>query len=437
VIRVLHLTAHLGGGVGKALSGLVAQASESESGVQHLIACLEKPQKSQFIDSILSSGGHVVVCLSQDRLETLIADSDIVQLEWWNHPATIKCLCSLPTRPIRLVTWSHVSGLHNPIIPQQLILASHRFLFTSPCSYQSRGVMNLGPEFVDRLGVVSSSGGFSGLSEARTRANKSIAVGYIGSLNFAKLHRCYVDYLAAVEVPEFRVRMIGDLTNQDTLNQQCDSLGRAGMLEFRGYSTDVASELAAINVLAYLLNPEHYGTTENALLEAMAMGIVPIVLDNPCERQIVEDHVTGLIVHSPREFAKAVQWLNNSPDDRRRLASQAAKSVRERFSAEKMEASLNVHYRDVLSMEKREIAFSEIFGTDPAEWFLSCQDDKTIFGDDGTIHSNGRASLPHALFEKTKGTAFHFSAYFPNNPKLKLWAKNLKSLEDAKKNGDK
>ena len=357
-MKVLHLTAHLGGGVGKALSGLIAQASASKSRVRHLIVCLEEPEKSQFIDLIRSYGNEVIVRPRMVSLEKLIRDSDIVQLEWWNHPATIKYLCSLSLPPIRLITWSHISGLHNPIIPQRLILASHRFLFTSQCSYESKEVMSLTPEFGDRLGVVSSSGGFSGLPEARAKANESIAVGYIGSLNFAKLHPRYVDYLAAVEIPGFRVRIIGDSTNQDVLNQQCENLCKTGMLEFRGYTTDIASELASINVLAYLLNPEHYGTNENALLEAMAMGIVPIVLNNPAERQIVDDHNTGLIVRSPVEFAEAIQWLSNNPDDRQRLGSQAAKSVRERFSVKKVEASLNLHYQEILSMEKREIVFS-------------------------------------------------------------------------------
>ena len=36
------------------------------------------------------------------------------------------------------------------------------------------------------------------------------------------------------------------------------------------------------------------------------MGIVPIVLDNPAERQIVDDGYTGLIVNSPDEFAEAL-----------------------------------------------------------------------------------------------------------------------------------
>ena len=427
-MQVLHITAHLGGGVGKALSGLVAQASISGSGIKHLIVCLEEPEKSQFVDRIHEYGIEVIVCPSMDKLEKLMEESDIVQLEWWNHPATIKYLCSMSIPPIRLLTWCHVSGLHTPIIPEKLILASHIFLFTSRCSFDSKEVMSLIPEFGNRLGVVSSTGGFIGLPEPRKRVNESISTGYFGSLNFAKLHPSYIDYLAAVKIPGFKVKIIGDLCNKDVLNQQCDAIGKAGMLEFTGFVPDVVSELGSINVLAYLLNPEHYGTTENALLEAMAMGIVPIVLDNPAERCIVDDN-TGLMVHSPDEFAEAIHWLSENPVERQRLESQAAKSVRERFSVEKMEASLNAYYRKILSMEKRKIVFSEIFGNNPVEWFLSCQGDKSIFAEDGSIHLNDDTTLSYGLFENRKGTVFHFGEYFPDNLELKLWAKNLKSLQ--------
>ena len=147
---------------------------------------------------------------------------------------------SLP--PIRLLTWCHVSGLHTPIIPKQLILASHIFLFTSRCSFEAKEVMSLTPELGDRLGVVSSSGGFSGLSEPGKKVNESISTGYFGSLNFAKLHPRYIDFLAAVKIPGFKVKIIGDLCNKDVLNQQCDAIGKAGMLEFTGFVPDIASE---------------------------------------------------------------------------------------------------------------------------------------------------------------------------------------------------
>ena len=413
--------------MGNALSGLAAQAHLAGSEVQHLFVCLEAPEKYQFIDRIRSSGSEVIFCPNKDSLEKLIRDTDIVQLEWWNHPATIKHLCSLNIAPIRLLTWCHISGLHNPIIPKQLIYASHRFLFTSACSFEGKEVKGLMPKLGNKLNVVSSCGGFFGLPNAKLEVNDEISVGYFGSLNFAKLHPRYVDYLAAVEIPGFKVRMIGDLTNQYCLNQQCDSLGKAGMIEFRGYSSDVADELNSINVLAYLLNPKHYGTTENSLLEAMAMGIVPIVLNNPCEQQIVDDHYSGLIVESPSEFGKAIKWLYENPEDRRRLGRQAAKSVRERFSVEKVETSLNVHYQEILSLEKRKIVFSEVFGADHAEWFLCCQGNKDIFAEDGRINLSDDMLLSYGLFEKSKGTVFHFSEHFPDNTKLKLWAKNLKS----------
>jgi hypothetical protein len=429
MIKILHITAHLGGGVGKALSGLVLQSTSSKSDINHTIVTLEEQEKPQFIELIRSCGGEVIACPTTKCLNELIEASDIVQLEWWNHPTTIKILCSQSLPHMRLIVWSHVSGLYYPIIPSGLILSAQQFLFTSPCSFAAKEVLNLPGEVTDRIGVVSSSGGFDGLPELRDNSSVSLAAGYIGSLNFAKLHPRYVDFILAVNIPGFKVRLIGDVTNKDILEQQCVQSDRPGMLEFRGYTTNVASELVSINVLAYLLNPEHYGTTENALLEAMAMGIVPIVLDNPAERQIVDDHKTGLIVHSPDEFAEAIQWLFNNPDERQRLGSQASKSVRERFSAEKMEASLNVHYRKILYMEKREFDFSDIFGADPADWFLSCQCDKTLFTEDGSIKNANGASLSYGLFEKSKGTAFHFSRHFPDNVKLKSWTKNLKLLQ--------
>ncbi len=428
MLKVLHLTAHLGGGVGKALSGLAAQASASLSSVRHDFVCFEKLKKSQFADLIRACGSKVIVRPDNDQLDALIRAADIVQLEWWNHPATMKYLCSRMLPAMRLIIWSHVSGLHTPIIPQGLILASHRFLFTSACSFQSQESINLPAVVKNRLDFVHSSGGFSGLPTFRRRFDEPLAVGYFGSLNFSKLNPSFVDYLAAVGIPGFTVRMIGDAVNRDVLNHQCERCRKPDMLDFRGFTNNVGDELAAINVLAYLLNPTHYGTTENALLEAMAMGIVPVVLNNPAECQIVENRITGLIVNSPVEFAEAIQWLSSNPHERDKLGEQAAKSVREQYSIEKVESSLNSHYMDVFAMSKKEIAFREVFGNEPAKWFLSCQEDKSIFAAGGNILLDGNLPFLDGLIEKKKGTVFHFHRYFPDDLELKLWAKNLSLL---------
>jgi L-malate glycosyltransferase len=427
-MRVLHLAAHLGGGVGKALSGLVAQAAASDARIEHAIVILEEPEKPQFIERIRRCGGEVMICPDADRLAASIAAADIVQLEWWNHPATIACLCNPPLPAMRLIVWCHVSGLHTPIIPRKLIAAAQRFLFTSPCSLKAVDPTSLPPNNAERLGVVSSCGGFDGLPWPDGQGGDRLVAGYIGSFNFSKMHPRYVEFLAAVEDADITVRLIGDATNRAELTRQCDEIGRPQLVEFRGYTRDVAAELASINVLAYLLNPQHYGTTENALLEAMAMGIVPIVLDNPAECCIIDDRRTGLIVASPAEFAAAVEWLSKNPDQRRRLGQQAAESVRVRFAVEKMELSLNAHYRAVASREKQPIAFTDIFGADPADWFLSCQEHPAVFLDADSSPRDVDELAAFGLLERTKGSVFHFSHYFPGNGRLAAWASRLAKL---------
>lgn len=429
MIKVLHITAHLGGGVGKALSGLVLQAASSGSDFKHTIVTLEEQEKPQFVELIKGNGGEVIICPTSERFCELIETSDIVQLEWWNHPLTIKSLCNQPLPPMRLLVWSHVSGLYNPIIPYRLIHAAQRFLFTSPCSYESKEVTALSPELKNRTGVVSSSGGFAGFPFPNDDSNDRMEAGYIGSLNFAKLHPRYVDFLSAVKTPRLKVRLIGDITNKEILEEQCRQAGRLGMLEFCGYTNNVVSELASINVLAYLLNPEHYGTTENALIEAMAMGIVPIVLNNPAERHIVEDNKTGLIVSSPKEFAEAVDWLSENPIERQKIGRQASQYVRERFSVEKMESALNSHYSALLSSGKVQISFTDVFGTDPADWFLSCQGYPDIFSRESSVNFDFDNFSVYGLYEKNKGTVFHFHKYFPENSKLTHWAEYLMRLK--------
>ena len=421
--NVLHITAHLGGGVGKALSGLIMH-NPPDSHIRHAVICLERPEKSQFVDRVRTNGGEVAICPSHEQLAAAIVQADIVQLEWWNHPATIEALCRAALPAMRLLVWCHISGLHNPIIPRPLIEASHKCLFTSPCSYDAAEISLMPPAVRERLDVVHSAGGFEELPFPEGPSDRPLLAGYLGSLNFAKLHPQYVDFMAAVPDPGFRVRMIGDMVNRDILECQCEQLGRKGLLEFRGYTTDIASELAAIDVFPYLLNPRHYGTSENALLEAMAMGVVPIVLDNPAERCLVKDRETGLVVRTPAEFADAMLWLAKNPGERKRIATAAMTSVRSRFAADKMVDALREHYVQLLSKDRRTISFAEIFGRTPADWFLSCQASSAPFLDGYSEVAIDPFSI-HELLERTKGTVFHFQTYFPDDNNIKRMADHL------------
>src|SRR5690606_32012910 len=149
--------------------------------------------------------------------------------------------------------------------------APHRFLFTSPCSWEHPDIASLKQQTRGRVDVVFSAAGFADMFVPSARSYRSpLRVGYVGTLNYAKLNPRILDYVASVRVADSRIIMVGDLSGADELIAEAGERGLSERFEFRGYRANVAEELAGFDVMAYLLNPVHYGTTENALLEAMA-----------------------------------------------------------------------------------------------------------------------------------------------------------------------
>jgi glycosyltransferase involved in cell wall biosynthesis len=412
-MRILHITSHLGGGIGKFLSGLVEQAKIAHPETEHQIVCLEKPEKDEFLDKIRKTGTKVTIQPIITELSCLIRHSDISQLEFWNHPLLIQYLCKTEIPEIRLLTICHNNGFFNPKIPTDLILKSHKYISTTRCRYTPYGfTLN---------NCVFSSGGFKDFPVINRIVDEELSVGYFGSTVFSKMHPGYAHFINEANV---KVKVIGDLHNKEILEKQTDKL------EFLGFVPNVVEELKKINVLAYILNPNHYGTTENALLEAMSMGLVPIVLNNHSEQCFVFDNITGFVVHNEKEFAERIEYLRKNPKQRVRIGNTASKFVRKYLSVEKTESQLNQHYQSVVMMDKKVIDFKKIFGYSPSELFLSCQRDKSIFQSDGNINLKNvdKYSLP-MLYEETKGSVFHFAKYFPENKELKMWAENLRLLQ--------
>lgn len=426
--RILHITPHMGGGVGRALSGLAMQAKRSGTHIHQWI-CLEKPEKRQFIDPLLDTGCEVSIAPTHGELISAVEAADIVQIEFWNHPTLIRLLCTASLPPMRLLAWCHTSGLHFPVIPKAIMSAAHRFVFTSSCSYEADEVRNLPETTRERLAVISSGGGLEQFpAPACATTAPRLRAGYMGSLNFSKLHPDYVAMLAAVRDPGFTVRMVGDSLNRQLLEQQCRARGRPGLLEFRGYSTDVARELADLDLLIYLLNPMHYGTAEIALLEAMAMGVVPIVMDNGCERGIVEHGVTGFMVRDAAGLAETVEWLTEHPEQRIAIGQRAAEAVRATYTYRHMESAFDLIYHEAMTSEKCAFDFGTIFGRNPADWFRSFVRDAASFGDQGSVHLPD-GGLRHAMFEPNKGSPFHYAAEFPQDRLLTAWASALAGLQ--------
>lgn len=410
-VKVLHVMPHLGGGVGKALSTLVgAFVGLSFS---HAFLLLEVPEKNQFLEKIKKIGCEIYVAPDCATADQLIKNADIVQLEWWNHPATFKFLCERDLPDMRLVVWCHVSGLHTPIIPSGLFGFAKCFLFTSACSFEADNIANIDEEDRSRLGVVSSGVGFPQENSRTLECHSQLHFGYMGSLNVSKLHPRFINYLSEVSISDFKLSVWGDDFYKNILMSQCADIGRPDLIEFEGYTTSPAMALSSLDVFVYLLNPAHYGTAENVLLEAMSLGVVPIVMNNPAETAIVEHGVDGLVVGSPKEFAAAIEWLVNNPNDRERMSKNASAKILEQYTPALMGKSMGSYYDQAMTCPKSKMDFGSVLGGCPYDWYMACQEKKK----ERFVEGDGVEN--YELVEVSKGSLKHFLSYFPSDIRLK------------------
>jgi glycosyltransferase involved in cell wall biosynthesis len=425
MIKVLHITAHLGGGVGRVLSRVALFRKERNSEIEDIIVCLEPPHKEQVIKTLRKAGVVVEIAPDSEKFDQLIESADIVQLEWWHHPLLAQWLSKREQIFSRLVIWSHTSGLHYPVIPASFIALPHVFLFTTPVSLTRYNLKTN-----NTVDVVHSSGGFEDMPVCqRDFSHYPLTYGYTGTINPAKIHPQITDFIAAVNVPEFAVEFYGDPSANPAIEElQKNGATLADRIHIRGFIDNLYDALKKMDIFVYILNPTHYGTTENGLLEAMACGVVPVVFNNPVETSIVKNGVTGMVVDSPAAFALAIKRLNDDPQLRQRMSESASADVRSRFSIEVTERELQNHYMMLMDKPKQKVDFKNIFGSTPWEWFSSCLGEyKRLFSlETVDISQSERLTFP-VLYEKSKSSVFQYKQYFPDDPDLKKWTEILEA----------
>ena len=82
-MRILHIAAHLGGGIGKAHAAI---ARELPRDVEQTFLLLEPPIDRRHAHVIARSGGRVIVERDPAQIRALALQADIIQLEYWGHP---------------------------------------------------------------------------------------------------------------------------------------------------------------------------------------------------------------------------------------------------------------------------------------------------------------------------------------------------------------
>lgn len=435
---ILHITAHMGGGVGKVLSGIAVTAATNKSNFRHKLLLLELPEKMGFVEECRQNKVEVVIATSQLVVAQEIAAADLVQLEWWHHPKMMPLLANFPPIATRLVVWSHVSGCYYPLLPKDFLRVPEIFIFTSQYSYDNPYWQPEDCQYArTHCRIINSSGGFRHI-KAEQKEHSGFNIGYIGTQSYAKIHPEFVEFCKSVsDLPGSRFILVGDITNQAALLDKAETLQISQRFEFVDYATDVSREFSRFDVFGYLLNPTHFGTTENVLLEAMAAGLPVVCLNQCAEKYLIKHNETGLLVNNMEEYRDAIHFLYAHPEERKRLGDNAREFVLRQFAAEKTMRALHQIYEEVLCKNKKVYSFNDIFGKLPYQWFLSCLPPKEKAVLAGNISADRMSDsvkkefsqLPYILREKSKSSIEHFYRNYPEDDILDYWYNLLNIIE--------
>jgi hypothetical protein len=399
-MRILHVTPHLGGGVGK---GHAALRTALAGNVEQTYLLLEAPLDRRYADLIRTCGGDVRFAEDLEDVARLAREHDVVQFEFWNHPRLFECLARTDFAAIRSVFWAHVSGLFAPVVPPGLVVEAGRFVFSTEASLTIPWLAEM-PH--DRVAVIRSGFGFPPRLPERA-ADGLPETAYLGTVDFAKMNPGFFEVVDALDMDAL-VRVWGECSTP--VIARALAMNNPQRIRFCGQTATPAAALANAEIFFYPLQPGHYGTAENALVEAMSLGLVPVVLNNPAEAAIVQDGQTGLVGETIDHCVELLQSLLTSVSLRDRLSRNAAAAMAATRTPLRSAAAFVALWQSLLAEAPRQHDFASAIGDRPGDWYAATQ------------RLPGAAWMPviEPDAPTSKGTFAHFEHVFPDDRSLAL-----------------
>src|SRR5664280_614370 len=406
-MKILHVTPHLGGGVGKAHAAL--SSALPKEAVQQTFILLEEPQNRRYADMIEAGGARVIVADGLDQVARLASAADIVQFEFWNHPRLFECLAQAAFPTMRSVFWSHNSGLSKPLIQPGLMEQAGRFVFTTEASRTIASIDLLPEAARKKIAVINSGFGFpDGLRRARPR-NRKPGIAYLGTVDFVKMHPEFFDAIDGLVGNDIQVSVWGSLDPSGPVAARAGAMRHPERIKFCGETAEPAAVLSEADIFFYPLQPDHYGTAENALIEAMSLGLTPVVLNNPAEMAIVRDCNTGFVAQSVEECVSILQMLLLLPELREKISRNAIRHVAENRTPTQTAFDFMVLWLGLLSKSPQPCDFRRAIGASPADWFVATQ---------CPLGVKWSPPMWQQAQQRSKGTLAHFESVFASDASL-------------------
>ena len=448
-MKVVHLTPHMSGGLAAVLLSTLKYSVRYTPSVEHEIVTFDR-----VTPAVMELFGYVnnklYVNRSNSFINRKIEASDVVHLEYWNHPLIYRFLYENRMPPARILACCHVSGLYRPqVITRSAVEMADIFLaVTRATDTHELFDAAANPSFRQKLRLFRFPVDVDRFDRRINRNPRHFTVGYVGTVAYAKMHRRFLAMSSRVKVPNLRYVVCGE-DNVDNIEDESHRYG-AGLFDFVGFQRDVGSIFNRLDVFAYPLKPTHFGSGEQVILEAMYHGLPVVAFANPAESEIIQDQVTGLLVDNEEAYVRAIEYLFNNPEARERIGHNARRYVEEQLHPGRCFGDLETIYREMMETpkcvktmphmhEETRLAsandpdigaklFIESLGSTGGEFLESF----VGYGVNDSASAHGKiANTELAMKVRTKGSLYQYQYFFPNDLHLRRWVELIENHETA------
>lgn len=440
-IKILHITPHLGGGVGRVLLNYLLKVKDDSIGI-HEVVTLEYANENA-IEVTRKAGISLTDRMweNTDDLLNRIKQADIVLIHWWNHPLLYDFMVRNEFPSSRVIMWSHTSGFNAPyVFNEKIINYPELFVFTTPISFETDEIKNLSEDRIKTLRVVWSTGGVDHVKNVEAKEHSGFNVGYIGTVDYCKMHPDFLDICARINVPGIKFIVCGG-SKEKEIHNEAEMLGLNSKVRFTGLVSDITPYLSEFDVFGYPLAPYHYGTCDQALAESMAAGIVPVVIANRMEKSMVKDGITGIVTENENEYITAIEELSVNKELKNRLSNNAKEYAIKTFSLDSIKQEWEKVFEEALTFSKSSKKWNinkEVSELSPMDIFLESLGEH---GNDFYNYCNSKNENEKMLYKnkikelaksalwqtETKGTVHHYYSFFKNDSCLSEISKLMKA----------
>lgn len=432
---ILHiLDAFTGAGPTRSLLALAKAASEHGLAQHHQVITLRPEAYPISLFQAKRLGIEVLRSPDDKTLYNRLEQADIVQLHYWNNPVIAELLRKeLPA--MRLLIWFKIMGEFAPqVIISELLDMSDFALATSPLTLELPVFQNRDKRWLsEKADTIYGMADRARLENLRPKKHEGFHVGYIGTVNFSKMHPRFIEMNAAVNVSSLRCIVCGGGI-EDQLKKKAENIGAAGLFDFRGYVEDIRSVLETLDVFGYPLCEDTYATSEKSIQEAMYAGVPPVVFPHGGCPDLVKNGETGIIVNKESEYQQAIEYLYHHPEERKRLGKNAAEYARTNFNPLDGVRKIQKIYERLLEIPKKQKNWANRTGNDrtqtASEIFTEQMGEKGKFFEESLtsdhpfkcIKAEKNIMIASDLLIKGEGGLNQFRNYYPEDAYLRLWS---------------